>query len=140
MTEREIELIHTSWEEVKPLATQFGEVFYYRLFEYAPHFRGLFTRGSLFSQQRKFVSWVNVLVANVGNLDRIASRVDKSAVRFIRYGVSKGHYGMIENVFLATLQQALGNEWDDELEAAWRNGYRSVVDKMMKVYSKEDKN
>ena len=42
MTSKQIELVQTSWEAIKPLGKEAGEIFYRRLFEAAPQLRTMF--------------------------------------------------------------------------------------------------
>jgi hemoglobin-like flavoprotein len=103
MTTRQIQLVQQSWETVKPIAQQAGELFYQKLFDKAPQVRHLF-KEDISGQAGKLGYMLTYVVSRLDNLDTIVVDVQKLAVRHNKYGAEPAHYAVVGECLLATLE------------------------------------
>ncbi|MEZ4885830.1 MAG: globin family protein [Chitinophagales bacterium] len=122
MTNQQILLIQDSWKLVTPIADTAGSIFYTRLFDETPALRHLF-RGDLSEQIKKLMTMLGLIVNNLTRLEQIVPTAQKLAVRHIDYGVEVAHYTAVGNALLWTLEQGLGEVWNEDLENAWATAY-----------------
>ena len=136
MTTQQIQLIKQSWASVASLDTlTVGTLFYDKLFSIAPEVRPLF-RSPVSDQSRKLLSMIGYVINKLERLDEIAHEIGGLAKRHVHYGVKNEHYAVVGEALLWTLQQGLGQQWNDEMEAAWSNCYRTLSGAMI-LASKE---
>lgn len=132
MTTHQIQLVQTSWKEVKPIAQQAGEIFYNKLFSVAPHTRHMF-KPDISGQAAKLTYMLTYVVNNLDSLDTIIEDVRKLAVRHNKYGAEPGHYAVVGQCLIETLAEGLGANWTNELQDAWINAYTIISDAMIQA-------
>jgi hemoglobin-like flavoprotein len=131
MTNRQINLIRTSWEIAAPHADVVGPLFYNTLFEIAPEVKSLFSRTSVPEQSRKLLSMLSYVIARLDSLDDILEEIGKLARRHVQYGVEDRHYGYVGAALLMTLEKGLGDAWNEEVKDAWTTCYGVLSSAMM---------
>lgn len=131
MTERQILLVKNSWSYVVINAEEAGELFYSRLFEVAPAVRSMFKHDQK-DQARKLMNMVTLMVANLQKLDDIMNGINLLAQRHGKYGAQPEHYKVVGECLLWTLEQGLGDKWNDELQEAWTAVYITLSSAMIK--------
>ena len=140
MTNKQIEMVQSSWEKVAALdPVLVGELFYHRLFEIAPSVKPMFAHSSLKEQSRKLLSMLNYVIAKLSKLGDIIDEVKKLAVRHVKYGVKDEHYGSVGTALLWTLEQGLGIYWNEELKEAWIECYTILSNAMIDASKSEGK-
>ena len=107
MTEQQIGLVQSSFEQVAPMAEIAAELFYSKLFDLDPSLRHLF-RGDQKEQGRKLMSMLAVAVRGLAKLDAILPAVHALGRRHVKYGVTDEHYTTVGTALLWTLEQGLG--------------------------------
>ena len=130
MTPRQIQLIRTSFEPLKPLAATVAEAFYAQLFTRDPALRALF-RGSDMAEQGGRL--VQMLAAAIDLLDRPGSLrpvLLKLGQRHDAYGVAPAHYASVGAALLDTLAAGLGDGFTPEVRDAWATMYGHVAQTM----------
>ncbi|HVV02608.1 MAG TPA: globin domain-containing protein [Puia sp.] len=133
MTSRQIELVRYSWARVTAIdEVTFGIGFYNRLFEIAPDIEPMFKRPIL-EQSRKLTTILDHVIEKLDTLDEIVENIVKLAQRHETYGVKPGHYTLVGEALLWTLERALGDEWDDDLKFAWTMCYVSISTAMLQA-------
>jgi hemoglobin-like flavoprotein len=135
MTPIEIELVKSSWLKVFPIAEKVAELFYGRLFEIAPEVKPLF-KSDMKEQGRKLMQMLNTAVGSLDNLGVILPAVKDLGARHADYGVTDEHYDAVGEALLWTLEQGLGAEFTEEVEAAWKETYFTLAD-VMKAAAEE---
>ncbi len=131
MTNQQIVLVKQTWSllrEVEP--TLLGDVFYGRLFSQSPALRSMF-RGPMESQYQKFVDMLSMIVARFDRPDTIALEINQLARTHAEYGVKPEQYAAVREALLWTLEQGLGNDWNDTVQQAWVACYDSLAQSMM---------
>jgi hemoglobin-like flavoprotein len=132
MTPQQIELVQTSFARVTPMSDEAGRIFYGRLFNIAPDIRVLF-RGDMDEQSRKLMAMLAAVVNGLRDLDTIVPAAEALAIRHLDYGVKAEHYKPVGEALVWTLEQGLGDAFDDQTREAWEAAYRLLTDVMIKT-------
>lgn len=130
MNPRQIDLIRTSFEPLKPLAGAVAEAFYAQLFARDPALRALFHGGDMAEQGARLMQ---MLGAAIELLDRPASLnpvLLKLGQRHAGYGVVEAHYASVGAALLDTLSAGLGEGFTPEVREAWTAMYGHVAQTM----------
>lgn len=122
ITEKQIELVQTSWAKVEPISDQAAELFYGRLFELDPNLKPLF-KGDMKEQGAKLMKMINVAVRGLNNLEGIVPAVQDLGKRHVDYGVKDEHYDTVGEALIWTLDKGLGDDFTDDVKEAWTNVY-----------------
>ncbi|MCG8381271.1 MAG: globin domain-containing protein [Gammaproteobacteria bacterium] len=130
MTPEEIKMVKASWAKVVPISDQAAELFYGRLFEVYPEVKPLFKTDDMKEQGRKLMAMIGTAVNGLDNLEPLLGAVKDLGKRHVDYGVKDEDYDKVAECLIWTLNQGLGDEFTDELEAAWVKTYTAVADVM----------
>lgn len=122
MTPEQIELVKSSWEQVKPISEQAAELFYGRLFDLDENLEPLF-KGDMKEQGRKLMTMITMAVNGLTSLETIVPAVQELGRRHVDYGVKGEDYDVVGEALLWTLGQGLGDAFTDETKAAWTETY-----------------
>jgi hemoglobin-like flavoprotein len=131
MTPRQIELIRASWSAVEPMAYRAATLFYYQLFELDPTLERLFRKADMAKQRKVLMQTLAVVVKNLDRLDTIVPAVEALGRRHAGYGVRAEHYETVGVALLWTLEQGLGEAFDDETRDAWATAYGTLASVMI---------
>jgi len=124
MTLHKINLLKNSWKIAAENPEVVGALFYGRLMEQMTEYKSLFRRTNIPEQSRKLISMLSYIISRLDNLDNsIIEEVGKLAQRHVQYGVKIEHYTIVGPALLWTLEQGLGNLWNDELRDTWTECY-----------------
>jgi hemoglobin-like flavoprotein len=124
MTTKNIELVKSSWALVAAMDMEtVGALFYNRLFEIVPEVKPMFSKTPMPEQSKKLLTMLSYVIAKLDKLDDIVDEVAKLAQRHEGYGVKAAHYTAVGAALLWTLEQGLGAQWNEELNAAWTEVY-----------------
>jgi hemoglobin-like flavoprotein len=131
MTQKQIELIKSTWAMVAKMDPEVvGQLFYNRLFEIAPPVKHLF-RNPVPEQSRKLIAMLNYVISKLDKLNDIMEEVSQLAQRHVRYGVNAGHFVIVGETLLWTLEKGLGEAWNDEVKEAWTVCYTILSSAMI---------
>jgi hemoglobin-like flavoprotein len=130
VTPHQLVLVAATLDRVEADPDRFGEHFYARLFELAPGARELFP-ADLRAQRGKLVEELTFLAEATSDLDALVRRARDLGARHHGYGVRPAHYRTVEQALFAGLVAVLGDDLDDETEAAWRALYWLIAETMM---------
>jgi hemoglobin-like flavoprotein len=139
MTEHQIVIIKESWKKVLPLGPVAGEIFYGHLFEAAPFVKHLF-REDTKVQAGKLIAMIGTVVRHLDKLDVVAADLVKLAQRHNKYGAEPAHYEVVGACLLKTLEQGLGEYWNDELKEAWATAYGILSSVMIEAQAADAAN
>jgi hemoglobin-like flavoprotein len=131
MTPRQIELIRASWSAVEPVAYRTATLFYYQLFELDPTLERLFRKADMAKQRKVLMQTLAVVVKNLDRLDTIVPAVEALGRRHAGYGVRAEHYETVGVALLWTLEQGLGEAFDEETRDAWATAYGTLASVMI---------
>jgi hemoglobin-like flavoprotein len=127
MTDQQINLVKKTWRLLRDVDPHLlGDVFYKRLFLKFPSVRPLF-KGRMDAQYEKFVAMLSYIVARIDRPEAIQDEVAEMARRHEGYGVKPAHYASVSEALLWTIEQGLGNEWNEEVRQAWKACYEALT-------------
>jgi len=121
-TETEIQLVRRTFDLIVPLAGVFADLFYERLFYLAPSVRRMFSH-DMRAQKRSLIVMIATTVQNLDNPDALVPLAKALGARHARYGVTAGHYEVVGEVLVWTLERCLASDFTAEVERAWRRAY-----------------
>jgi len=133
LTDREISLIRDSFARLKADHSDvnpFGEAFYARVFAHMPEARALF-RPDLEGQGMQFLSTLHVMVDHLDDLGRIDAELLALGQGHAAYGVQPEQYAPMGEALVETMRAALGDDFGDETERAWRRAYAGLSERMI---------
>ncbi len=122
MTPEKIALVRESFAEVAKIAEPAAALFYGRLFETAPSLRRLF-KGEMTMQGRKLMAALAMVVGSLDHLDQILPQVEHLGRRHVAYGAEDGHYVVVGEALIWTLEQGLGEAFTPATREAWAEAY-----------------
>jgi len=135
MTNQQILLVQDSWKLVNPIKETAGRLFYMRLFDETPALKQLF-KGDTSGQVKKLMTMLTLIVNNLSRLEQIVPAAQKLAVKHIDYGVEIAYYPKVGSALLWTLEQGLGEAWNEDLKSAWQTAYGTLSRVMIEAHQK----
>lgn len=130
LTEKQIELVTQSWDNVMPIAETAADLFYTRLFELDPSLKALFN-GDMTQQGEKLMSMITIAVKALNRLDDVVPAIENMGRRHVAYKVEPEHYDTVCAALLWTLGQGLGEGFTTEVEEAWTVVYGILATTMI---------
>jgi hemoglobin-like flavoprotein len=127
-------LVKDSWRMVVPIAETAADLFYKRLFELRPDYRGFF-KGDLNAQKRKLVAMLSFIVKSVDWPDsawreQVAADQDLFLIVLALgrrhsdlYAIPDSSYDTVGEALLWTLDYGLGKAFTPDVRAAWTQLY-----------------
>lgn len=129
MTPKQVEVVQGTWKKVLPIADTAAELFYGKLFSLDPALKPLFN-GDMKAQGRKLMQMIGIAVNGLSNLASIVPAVQDLGRRHVRYGVKDAHYDTVGAALLWTLEQGLGELYNEDVKAAWASAYGLLASTM----------
>lgn len=126
LTDRQITLVQTSFERAVTDIDTFAALFYHHLFTLHPEAQALF-KGDMQTQGRKLVHMLLSVLNLMNEPVRVEEEIRQMALRHVEYGVASEHYDLVGEALIWSLQQQLGDQFTDEMEATWRAVYDWMV-------------
>jgi len=129
MNAAQIQLVQTSFDQVRPIAVTAAELFYKRLFILDPSLRPMF-KGDMAHQGRMLMSMLSAAVNGLTNLTALVPVVRQLGARHANYGVRGEHYATVGSALLWTLEQGLGDAFTLDIRKAWTIAYGVLASTM----------
>jgi nitric oxide dioxygenase len=131
MTNEQIQLVKKTWRVFRGISpATVGDLFYSKLFADTPSLRKMFP-ADMQQQYQKLIDMLNAIVTRLDKLDELTDEIAAMAQRHVGYGVRPGHYKLVGNALLWTLQKGLGEDWNEEVKNAWTTCYKIIADTMI---------
>lgn len=132
MTRQELDLVQSSWAQVRPISTQAAELFYRRLFDIEPQMKDLF-KGDMRVQGQRLMDMIDIAVNDLDRWDQLVPALEALGRRHVGYGVKEADYDAVAAALLWTLEQGLGPAFTEEVRLAWVNTYTRLADTMKRA-------
>jgi len=132
MKPEQIEQVQASFTMVEPIADKAAELFYGRLFEIAPEVKPMF-KADMSDQGKKLMTMIGVAVRGLNDLEKIVPTVQNLGKKHVAYGVKNEHYPIVAEALLWTLEQGLGDAWNEDLKQSWTEAYMILAGTMQKA-------
>ena len=131
MTQQEVRLVQQKWKLFRSIKPEIiGDVFYSKLFTQMPGLKKMF-KSPMTDQYKKLTNMLSMIVGRLQNLDEVTEDIQQMAKRHVGYGVKAAHYKEVGDALLWTLEQGLGNDWNEEVKEAWNKCYKMLADTMI---------
>jgi hemoglobin-like flavoprotein len=121
-TEAEITLVRATFDLIVPIAPVVADLFYDRLFYLAPSVRRMFPQ-DMRGEKRALIVMIATTVQNLDNPEALIPLARALGARHARYGVTAGHYEVVGEVLVWTLERGLASDFTAEVEHAWRRAF-----------------
>lgn len=79
------------------------------------------------------ISAIGKIVKSIDNWDTIKTDLENIATRHINYGLLPEHFAYFGQALIHMLKNSLGDNWNPELEDAWKAVYQNVSEVMIGV-------
>ena len=132
MTRQELDLVQSSWAQVRPISAQAAELFYRRLFDIEPQMKDLF-KGDMRVQGQRLMDMIDIAVNDLDRWDQLVPALEALGRRHVGYGVKDTDYDAVAAALLWTLEQGLGPAFTEEVRLAWINTYTRLADTMKRA-------
>ena len=131
MTAAQIKLVKKTWRDLRGInPATVADLFYSKLFADKPALRKMFP-ANMEQQYRKLIDMLNSIVMRLDKPGELTEDIAAMARRHVDYGVKPAHYKLAGSALLWTLQKALGDDWNGEVENAWAACYKMLADTMI---------
>ena len=124
---RDVKLLRTSFDALKPRAAQLASTFYRILFQRYPQVKPLFAHVDMTEQQRKLIQAIALVVANADKPATIKKVATELGAKHVAYGAEEGHYPAVGECLIEALKTVAGPLWSAELERAWTGAYTAIA-------------
>lgn len=126
-----IELLESSFAQIKAQEAEFTAHFYTSLFEDYPAVKPLFANTHMEDQAKKLFKSLVFVVDSLRDSDGLTGALKGLGTRHIQYGVLPEHYPMVGSTLLKAFSLCLGNAWTPNIEQAWSEAYAAVTELML---------
>ena len=126
MTPEQIAIIQGSWAKVRPIADTAMELFYQRLFAVDADLARLFTHTDMARQHHQLAAAIELAVSRLDDFENLRPALGELGQRHRGYGVPDRAYDSVGAALLWTLEQGLGDDWNDDAAAAWAAAYGAI--------------
>ena len=130
MTPEQLAMVRDTFAALGPDTSRMATDFYARLFAADPSARELFAEGPD-TMAVKFATELDALVEAISSFAEFAPRVRELGARHAGYGVHTRHFHTAREALVGALAEHLGQQWNADVEAAWRRAYNLVAEMMM---------
>jgi hemoglobin-like flavoprotein len=126
-----IELLESSFSQIKDQEIEFTTHFYRILFADSPAVKPLFADTHMEKQARQLFKSLVFVVDNLRCPGVLSDSLKGLGTRHVRYGVLPEHYPMVGSALLKALSICLRNAWTTTTEQAWSDAYTVVTQLML---------
>ena len=132
LTERQLELIRSSFTALRDDPQPKSIEFYDALFRHAPELRGMF-RDDLAGQGMRFMATLAAIVDNLHNPGAMEARYADLGAGHRALGVKASDFEPMGRALIDTLRETVGDDFTPEMQEAWETAYaefsRQIIEK-----------
>ena len=126
-----IELLESSFSQIKAQESEFTTHFYTNLFADYPEVKPLFASSDMEEQARKLFKSLTLIVESLRTPDILTNSLSGLGTRHVQYGVLPKHYPMVGSTLLKTFSICLDDTWTFDIAQAWTEAYAAVAKLML---------
>ena len=126
-----VALLESSFEKVKPQASEFADSFYNNLFTANPEAKPLFANTDMAEQKKKLLASLVLVVENLRKPEALSGALRGLGARHVQYGALPEHYPLVGSALLTTFEQYLKGDWTAEVKQAWVDAYGAITEIML---------
>jgi two-component system chemotaxis sensor kinase CheA len=132
--ELNIEVLEASFNAIAPMGEQLVARFYQELFARHPGVKPLFKNTSPEKQQKKLLSALKLVVANLRKPDELNKALVAMGERHQGYGAKPEYYAAVRDTLLAVMSDVAGDAWTDIVRQAWTDALNIIAGTMIGAY------
>jgi hemoglobin-like flavoprotein len=122
LTDNEIDLIETSFKEIKNQGNCFAKCFYSCLFDLSPMLEPMFKKDTT-EQEKHFTALLVEAIENLSNPEVVIKKLEVLGQSHKKYGVKEEHFILVKGAFLVALEYELRSACTPEVKLAWSHYY-----------------
>lgn len=126
-----VSLLRSSFDLVLEREPALTKRFYEIFFERYPQVRPMFRRNAPEAQQQMLAQALVAVMDHIEDAAWLSSTLRGLGAKHVGYGVTTEMYGWVGDSLLATLAEVAGDDWSDELAAAWAEAYGAISGLML---------
>ena len=126
-----VALLESSFEKVKPQASEFADSFYNNLFTANPEAKPLFANTNMAEQKKKLLASLVLVVENLRKPEALSGALRGLGARHVQYGALPEHYPLVGSALLTTFEQYLKGDWTPQVKQAWVDAYGAITEIML---------
>lgn len=130
VSDKHKELVKSSFVNVDKITDVVADLFYQRLFDVSPDMRSMFPE-DLSDQKLELMATLKVMVNSLDAGDQLIEMFETMGRDHKGYGVVDDHYVQFSDALVWTLEEALGENFTDDVRHAWAALYSSIVSIMI---------
>ena len=130
--------LRSSFELLAPNADKMVSRFYDELFARFPAVKPLFANTTKAKQQKKLVSALKLVIANLDNPDALVPVLTDMGKRHQGYGAEAAHYGAVADTLLDVMKEFAGKAWTNKVHQAWSDALNLVAKTMLGGYDETE--
>jgi nitric oxide dioxygenase len=134
MTDRQRQLVTTSFARLVPITGEAAQTFYDRLWEIAPETRVLFRSTDMAQQGTKLMQTLGIAVRGLHDPNSIVPLLRDLGQRHIGYGVTRDQFATVKTALLWMIETRLGREFTPEVRDAWSAAYDMIAAMTLSAY------
>lgn len=104
--------------------------FYSIWFELSPTVQEKFAHTNMARQRQMFIEIIKLVVFSLDDVNQFINKLHQMGSRHVSYGVEKEDYPVLIHAFLLTLEQHLGDRYNDDVAEAWEIVFTTLADIM----------
>lgn len=129
-----VDLLEQTFNALAPHGEALVARFYNELFTRYPQVKPLFRNTTQVDQQRKLLSALKLVVANLRNPAVLTDTLQKLGQRHQQYGAVPGHYQAVAATLLDVMQEFAGPLWTSDVHQAWSDALQTIAEIMLNAY------
>ena len=131
MPDLDVNMIRSSFEEVKPIASDVANKFYEILFTDYPASRILFRGVDLDKQQNALIGSLVKIVNSLEEPAQLENYLKGLGSRHVKYGTKVEYYPWVGDCLLKTFAHFFQDKWTEELKSQWTIAYGIISSVMI---------
>lgn len=128
---RRVGLLERTFPLIAQKKDETAERFYQELFSRYPNVKSLFSGVSMVRQRQHLMASLTMIIDNLRDPDMVRENLLALGARHVAYGVVPSYYYAVNAVLLDVIRQAVGSDWNEDVEDAWREGLDAISNVMM---------
>ncbi|MFW8593280.1 globin domain-containing protein [Cribrihabitans neustonicus] len=134
LSNHDLKLLRDSYARLHEEMDLHSLYFYEALFRRAPELKAMF-REDLEAQGMKFMSTLGRILDEMDKPQMLSAKLAELGRMHAAIGVTRAQFAPMEEALVDTMRQVLGDDMTEELERAWRTGFREVSADMIRLGS-----
>lgn len=130
LTAAQVDTVRSTFTPVAEVEEEVARVFFDKVFKMAPQVKPLFTGADMKQKGQVLMKAVATAVASLDKLEELIPMIQDLGVKCAGFGIEPDHYDVFAEAVIATMNDALGADFNKEANEAWTLAYWLVANEM----------